>query len=83
MYRKLMLAAATAAAVAATGFAASPADASPYRVIRWEGTRLCQVWDFGVSQPVGAYKALSKKKKTAEAATRTLNRRVAKHRCGW
>ena len=83
MYRKLMLAAATATVVAATSFAAAPADASPYRVIRWDGTRLCQVWDFGMSKPVGAYKVLSKKKKTVEAATRTLERRVAKHRCGW
>jgi len=83
MYRKLMLAAATAAAVTATSFVAAPADASPFRVIRWEGTRICQVWDYGLSQPVGAFKVLSKKKKTAEAATRTLNRRVAKHRCGW
>jgi hypothetical protein len=83
MYRKLMLAAATAAAVAATSFAAAPADASPYRVIRWDVTRVCQVWDFGVSQPIGPYKVLSKKKKTAEAAMRSLNRRVAKHRCGW
>ena len=83
MYRKLMLAAAMAAAVAATSFAAAPADASPYRVIRWDGTRVCQVWDYGVSKPWGPHKVLSKKKKTAEAAARSLNRRVARHRCGW
>lgn len=81
MYRKLMLAAAVAA-VAATGFTA-PANASLYRVIRWEGTRICQVWDYGVSKPWGPHKVLSKKKKTLEAAMRTLDRRIAKHRCGW
>ena len=36
MYRKLMLAAATAAGVVATSFVAAPAEAAPYRVIRWE-----------------------------------------------
>jgi len=83
MYCKLMLAAATAAAVAATSFAAAPADASPYRVIRWEGTRVCQVWDYGVSTPWGPHKVLSKKKRTAAGATRSLHRQVRRHHCGW
>ena len=74
---------ATAAAVAATSFVASPADAAPYRVIRWEGTRICQVWDYGVSKPWGAYKVMSKKKKTFAAALRTENRLVRKRKCGW
>jgi hypothetical protein len=69
--------------VAATSLVTAPADASPYRVIRWEGTRVCQVWDYGVSMPWGPHKVLSKKKKTLGAAMRTLDRRIAKHRCGW
>lgn len=81
MYRKLLLAA--VATAMATSFLAAPADAAPYRVIRWEGTRVCQVWDYGVSTPWGPHKVLSKKKKTLEAAMRTLDRRIAKHRCGW
>jgi hypothetical protein len=81
MYRKLMLVAATAAM--ATGFFAAPADAAPYRVIRWEVTRVCQVWDYGVSRPWGAYTVLSKKKNTLGGALRAQNRLVRKHRCGW
>lgn len=81
MYRKLLLAA--VAAAMATSFFAAPANAAPYRVIRWEGTRVCQVWDYGISMPWGPHTVLSKKKKTLEAAMRTLDRRIAKHRCGW
>jgi hypothetical protein len=83
MYRKLMLAAATAAGVVATSFVAAPAEAAPYRVIRWDVTRICQVWDYGVSRPWGAYTVLSKKKKTLSGALRAQSRLVRRHHCGW
>jgi hypothetical protein len=46
-------------------------------------TRICQVWDYGVSRPWGAYTVLSKKKKTLSGALRAQNRLVRRHHCGW
>ena len=46
MVRKMVLFAAAGLA-AATVLATSPADAS-YRVIRWNVTGVCQIWDYGM-----------------------------------
>jgi hypothetical protein len=46
MHRSLMLCAA-AGLVAATLFAANPAQAS-YRVIKWPITNICQIWNFSL-----------------------------------
>jgi len=68
MYRKLLLAA--AAGILAASFAAAPAAASPYRVIRWDFTGFCQVWDFGFGPTPfpGDYHIVSKRQYTFEAA---------------
>lgn len=37
-----------AAGLAVTVLAASPANASPYHLIRWLDTGVCQIWDDGI-----------------------------------
>ena len=83
MYRKLSLAA--AAGLLAASFAAAPADASPYRVIRWDVTGFCQVWDFGFGpKPWPAnYKVVSKRKATLAAALSTQEKLWHKGVCRW
>ena len=83
MYRKLMLAA--AAGLLAASFAAAPADASPYRVIRWDVTGFCQVWDFGFGPTPwpGNFQIVSKRKATLEAALWAQEKLWHKGVCRW
>jgi hypothetical protein len=83
MNRKLMLAA--AAGLLAASVVAAPADASPYRVIRWDVTGICQVWDFGFgpSPWPGDFRIVSKRKRTFEAALWAEHRLWHKGVCLW
>ena len=72
MMRKLILAA-SAAALAASLLPAT-ADAAPYRVVRWHGVPFCQVWNYGISAPVGSYDVVSRPKATFYAAARKKHR---------
>jgi len=83
MLRKLLLAA--AAGILAASFVAAPADASPYRVIRWDVTGFCQVWDFGFGPGPWPhdYKIVSKRKHSLGAALRAQDRLWHKGICRW
>ncbi len=72
MVRKLFLIA--AAAVVAAALLPAPADAAPYRVLRWHGTGVCQVWDYGFSYPWGWYDVLSRPKATFHRAVHKQHR---------
>ena len=48
--RRTLILCAAAGLVAATTFATSPAEAS-FRVIKWNITNICQIYDFGVGGP--------------------------------
>jgi hypothetical protein len=83
MYRKFALAA--AAAVTAVSLFAAPADAAPYRVIRWDATHVCQIWDFGLpTRPwPGDYTIVSKRKATFGAALAAEHWLWRHGVCGW
>jgi hypothetical protein len=79
MRRRLMLCA--AAAFVAAGMLASPAQAS-YRVIKWQGTNVCQIWDYGMpTRPFPpTYRIMSKRLRTYGAALAAKQRNF--HRWG-
>jgi hypothetical protein len=83
MYRKLLLAA--AAAVMATAVFAAPANAQAFRVIRWDATHVCQIWDFSLpTRPwPGDYTIVSKRKATFGAALAAQHRLWRRGVCGW
>jgi hypothetical protein len=83
MYGKMLLAGIGALMV--TSFVPAPADAAPYRVIRWNVTHLCQIWDFGLpTRPwPGDYTIVSKRHATFGAAFAAEQRLVERRRCGW
>lgn len=72
MFRKWMFAAALAAAAASA--VPVTADAAPYRVVRWAGSGFCQVWDYGVSYPVGIYTVMSGPKASIHRAMHARHR---------
>jgi hypothetical protein len=80
MIRKLLLGATAAMAI---GFTATPADAAPYRVIRWDVTRICQIWDFGLpTRPWPSnYAIVSKRLPTLGAALAAERRLWRSGRC--
>jgi hypothetical protein len=74
MHRSLILAAA-AGIVAIGALTASPAQAA-YRVIKWDITNICQIWDFGLSgQPIPpTYRVMTPPLPTFNAALHAKNR---------
>jgi len=81
MVRKMVLFAAAGLA-AATVLATSPADAS-YRVIRWNVTGVCQIWDYGMpTRPFPPnYRIMSHAQKTFGAALRIKERNWNRWSC--
>lgn len=78
------LIACAAAAIAAAGFlAASPAQAAAYRVIQWDITKVCQIYDFGFGgRPIPSnYRVLTGPMRTYGAALRAKNRLWRQGRC--
>ena len=51
MRRTFVSFAAAAALLAAGLLAASPAEAA-FRVIKWDVTKICQIWDFSLGRPL-------------------------------
>ncbi len=74
MHRTVLLCAA-AGFIAASLFAASPAQAS-YRVIKWPITNICQIWNFGLpDRPIPpTYIVVSRPLPTFGAALRVKDR---------
>jgi len=75
---------ACALVLAAAGLlAASPADAAAYRVIRWDITKICQIYDFGFGgRPIPAnYRVLTRALPTFGAALRAKDRLWRQGRC--
>jgi len=81
MVRKMVLFAAAGLA-AATVLATSPADAS-YRVIRWNVTGVCQIWDYGMpTRPFPLnYEIMTHAQKTFAAALRLKERHFDSWHC--
>jgi hypothetical protein len=81
MRRNLILCAAVGF-VAAGFFATRPAQAS-YRVIKWSGTNICQIWDYGLpTRPFPSdYRVMTKPLPTLDAALRAKDRLWHKGRC--
>jgi hypothetical protein len=83
LHRRLVLSA--AAAVALTGLlAASPAKAEPdYRVIQWDITRICQIYDFGFGgRPIPSnYRTLTPPLRSFDAALRAKQVLFNRGRC--
>jgi len=73
---------AAAGFVAAGLLTASPAEAA-YRVIRWDITRICQIYDFGFGGPPipGNYRVMTGPLRTFGAALRAKNRLWRRGRC--
>jgi hypothetical protein len=67
--RRTFILYAAAGLVASGAAAASPAEAS-YRVIKWDGTNFCQIWDYGLpTRPFPAdYRIMTKRLRSFEAA---------------
>jgi hypothetical protein len=73
-----------AAGLVATGLlSASPADAAAYRVIQWDITRICQIYDFGFGgRPIPSnYRVLTGPMRSYGAALRAKDRLWRRGRC--
>lgn len=81
MRRRLVLAAA-AAAMTFTAFA-TPALAADYRVIQWDITRICQIYDFSFGgRPIPSnYRVLTRPLRSYGAALAAKNRLWQRGRC--
>jgi hypothetical protein len=83
--RRLLLSCAALGLVISTIGATSPAQATPYHLIRWDNTGYCQIWDLGITlQPVrwpSDYEVVSKRKPTIEASLATKDRLLKKGVC--
>jgi len=80
MRRSLLL----CAGLVATGlFAAAPVQAASYRVIQWNITRVCQIYDFGFGgRPIPSnYRVLTPRLRTFGAALRAKDRLWRQGRC--
>ncbi|MDR3467372.1 MAG: hypothetical protein P4M07_15685 [Xanthobacteraceae bacterium] len=74
----------TAAGLVATALAvATPVKADPFRVIRWDGTGFCQVWDEGIpTQPWPSdYRVMTKPVHTFAAALAVKDHMLRHHHC--
>ena len=82
MRRNLILCA-VAGLVAAGFLATSPAQAA-YKVIKWEGNNLCQVWDYSLpTRPFPAdYHVMTKSLPSFDAAL-SAKQRLRKHGHCW
>ena len=82
MRRSLTLCAATAF-VAAGLLAAGPAQAAAFRVIQWDITRVCQIYDFSFGgRPIPSnYRVLTGPLPTFAAALRAKDRLWRRGRC--
>jgi hypothetical protein len=83
MRRSLVLSAAAGLAMAGL-LATSPAKAEPdYRVIQWDITRICQIYDFGFGgRPIPSnYRVLTRPLPTFGAALRAKDALFRRGRC--
>ena len=61
--------------------AASPAEAA-FRVIKWDVTKICQIWDFSLGRPLPHhYRVMTGPKRSFGAALRAKDRLWHKGRC--
>jgi hypothetical protein len=76
---------AAAAVLAATAFAAAtPADAAPYRVLRYADTGYCQVWDYGIgNRPWTAYTKMTRRHWSFERTLAIKGWLLRHHYCNW
>jgi hypothetical protein len=79
MRRNLILCAAAGVVAAAGFFATTPAQAS-FKVIKWEGNNLCQIWDYGLpTRPFPAdYHVMTKSLPSFDVAL-SAKERLRKH----
>jgi hypothetical protein len=81
MRRTLVSFAASAALIAAGLLAASPAEAA-FRVIKWDVTKICQIWNFGVGRPLPHhYRVMTRPLPSFGAAVRAKDRLWHRGRC--
>jgi hypothetical protein len=82
MRRRLILCAAAAGFAATSLFTATPADAA-YRIIKWDATRVCQIWNFTIgNRPIPAnYRVVSGPIGSYGAALSVKNRLWRSGRC--
>ena len=80
--RRTFVSFAVAAALVAAGLlAAGPAEAA-FRVIKWDVTKICQIWDFGVGRPLPHhYRVMTRPLPSFGAALRAKDRLWHKGRC--
>lgn len=80
--RRLFFACATLSLAASAFVASSPAQASPYHLIRWSSGH-CQVWDEFWPAPGWPtdYSIISGRLPTMDAALETKARLIAEQRC--
>ena len=79
--RRTLVSFAAAALLAAGLLAASPAQAA-LRVIQWNATHICQIWDFGLGRPIPSnYRVLTGPLKSFGAALRAKDRLWHRGRC--
>ena len=83
MISQKLIVAGAAACIAAGLVFASPAQAAPFKVIKWDTTRICQIYDFGWgTKPIPSnYKVLTKPLPTFAAAHSAEQRLWRKGKC--
>jgi len=83
--RRISLTCAAAGLIATALAAASPAKADPYRVIRWDGTGFCQVWDEGIpTRPRPSdYRVMTKPVHSFATALAVKDHMLRHHHCNF
>lgn len=70
MIKRSLIVSAAIGFTATALIASTSAQAAPYHVIKWDVTRMCQVYDFGTGKPMlSDYKVLTKPLPSFSAAS--------------
>jgi hypothetical protein len=79
--RRVLVSFAAAGLIAAGWLAASPAEAA-FRVIKWDVTKICQIWDSGLGRPFPHnYRVMTGPLPSFGAALRAKDRLWHRGRC--
>lgn len=69
MIKRSLIVSTTIAFAATALIATTPAQAAPYKVIKWKTTHLCQVYDFGWGPPIlSDFRVMTKPMSSFDAA---------------
>lgn len=82
MIKRSLIVSTTIAFAATALIATTPAQAAPYKVVKWDLTRMCQIYDFGTGKPMlSDYKVLTKPLSSFSAASSAEKHLWRKGKC--